>query len=43
LKALPERLEIVDSFPMSGDGQKVLKRELTEDVTSKLKVEGKIP
>jgi non-ribosomal peptide synthetase component E (peptide arylation enzyme) len=37
---LPERLEVVDSFPMSGDGQKVMKRELTEMVTSKLKVEG---
>jgi non-ribosomal peptide synthetase component E (peptide arylation enzyme) len=40
---LPERLEIVDGFPMSGDGQKVLKRELTEDVTRKLKAEGKMP
>jgi len=39
---LPERLEIVDSFPMSGDGQKVLKRALTEDITNKLKAEGKI-
>ena len=40
---LPERLEIVDSFPMSGDGQKIIKRELTEDVTRKLEAEGKIP
>ena len=37
---LPERLELVDSFPMSGDGQKIMKRELTEEVTRKLKAEG---
>ncbi|MCX6013026.1 MAG: class I adenylate-forming enzyme family protein [Chloroflexi bacterium] len=37
---LPERLELVDSFPTSGDGQKVMKRKLTEDVTAKLKKEG---
>ena len=37
---LPERLEIVTSFPYSGDGQKVMKRKLTEDVTAKLKKEG---
>jgi len=40
---LPERLEMVDSFPMSGDGQKVLKRELTERVTRNLKAQGAIP
>jgi len=39
---LPERLEVVDSFPMSGDGQKVMKRQLTEEVTKKLKDEGTI-
>ncbi|MFC1951297.1 AMP-binding protein [Chloroflexota bacterium] len=33
---LPERLEIVDSFPMSGDDQKIMKRELTEMVKAKL-------
>ncbi|MFC1906126.1 class I adenylate-forming enzyme family protein [Chloroflexota bacterium] len=36
---LPERLEIVDSFPMSGDGQKVLKRVLIEKITGQLKAE----
>ncbi|MFC1998072.1 AMP-binding protein [Chloroflexota bacterium] len=39
---LPERLEVVDNFPMSGDGQKVMKRQLTEEVTKKLKDEGVI-
>ena len=39
---LPERLEVVDNFPMSGDGQKVMKRQLTEEVTKKLKDEGAI-
>jgi len=39
---LPERLELVDSFPMSGDGQKVLKRELAESITTKLRSEGTI-
>jgi non-ribosomal peptide synthetase component E (peptide arylation enzyme) len=39
---LPERLELVDSFPMSGEGQKIIKRELTERVTKKLKAEGVI-
>ena len=39
---LPERLEIVDRFPMAGDGQKILKRELAEDITRKLKAEGEI-
>lgn len=38
---LPERLEVVDAFPIKGD-QKVLKRELVEVVTNKLKAEGKI-
>lgn len=38
---LPERLEIVDSFPIRGE-QKVSKRDLTEMVTKKLKEEGKI-
>ncbi|MCX6012465.1 MAG: class I adenylate-forming enzyme family protein [Chloroflexi bacterium] len=37
---LPERLEIVDNFPMSGDGQKVIKRELTDIVTRKLRSAG---
>ena len=39
---LPERLEVVDNFPMSVDGQKVMKRQLTEEVTIKLKAEGAI-
>ena len=39
---LPERLEIVDSFPYSGDGQKVMKRKLAEEVITKLKAEGVI-
>jgi len=39
---LPERLEVVDSFPMSGDGQKIMKRQLTEEVTKKLKDKGVI-
>ena len=38
---LPERLEIIDAFPMIGD-QKVLKSKLVEIVTSKLRAEGKI-
>jgi non-ribosomal peptide synthetase component E (peptide arylation enzyme) len=37
---LPERLELVDNFPMSGDGQKIIKGELTDRVTKKLKEEG---
>ena len=37
---LPERLEIVGSFPMGGDGQKILKRELSADIARKLKEEG---
>jgi non-ribosomal peptide synthetase component E (peptide arylation enzyme) len=39
---VPERLEIVDSFPMSGDGQKVLKRGLAAQLVTKLKAEGVI-
>ncbi len=39
---IPERLEIVDSFPMSGDGQKVIKKSLADDVAGKLKEEGLI-
>jgi non-ribosomal peptide synthetase component E (peptide arylation enzyme) len=38
---LPERLEIVDAFPMSSGG-KVMKHKLTELVTAKLVAEGKI-
>jgi len=37
---LPERLEIIDNFPMSGDGQKVLKKELVEQITRQLQLEG---
>ena len=39
---LPERLEIVETFPMAGDGQKVDKRTLAQNVARKLKNEGKI-
>jgi len=39
---LPERLEIVDKFPMAGDGQKINKRQLAEDMARKLKGEGKV-
>ena len=38
---IPERLEIVDEFPLASD-QKVLKRDLVKDVTEKLKAEGKL-
>jgi 2,3-dihydroxybenzoate-AMP ligase len=38
---LPERLEIVDEFPLSPFG-KVSKKELTERITQQLKEEGKI-
>lgn len=38
---LPERLEIVDKMPISGEG-KIYKRELVEKITDKLKAEGKI-
>jgi 2,3-dihydroxybenzoate-AMP ligase len=37
----PERLEIVDDFPLSPFG-KVSKKDLTEKIASKLKAEGKI-
>jgi non-ribosomal peptide synthetase component E (peptide arylation enzyme) len=36
---LPERLEIVDEFPLSPFG-KVSKKDLTERVTAKLRDEG---
>jgi acyl-CoA synthetase (AMP-forming)/AMP-acid ligase II len=39
---LPQRLEIIDRFPMSSGGQKILKRELVNIITLKLKAEGKI-
>lgn len=39
---LPERLELVDSIPMVGAGQKVDKKELKQDISEKLKAEGKI-
>lgn len=39
---IPERLEIVEKFPMTG-GDKVSKRELIIDLTNKLKKEGKLP
>ncbi|MGE5217847.1 MAG: (2,3-dihydroxybenzoyl)adenylate synthase [Chloroflexota bacterium] len=38
---LPERLEIVDEFPLSPFG-KVSKKDLTERITQRLKAEGKI-
>jgi 2,3-dihydroxybenzoate-AMP ligase len=38
---LPERVEIMDEFPMSAFG-KVSKKDLTERITQKLKQEGKI-
>jgi 2,3-dihydroxybenzoate-AMP ligase len=38
---LPERLEIVDDFPLSPFG-KVSKKDLTERITAHLKKEGKI-
>jgi len=37
---LPERLEIVDDFPLSPFG-KVSKKDLTERITQRLKSEGK--
>ncbi len=37
---LPERVEIMDGFPMSAFG-KVSKKDLTERITQKLKQEGK--
>ncbi|UCG65252.1 MAG: AMP-binding protein [Deltaproteobacteria bacterium] len=39
---LPERLEIVDSLPRVGDQQKVDKKILEQDITQRLKQEGKI-
>jgi 2,3-dihydroxybenzoate-AMP ligase len=38
---LPERVEILDEFPMSAFG-KVSKKDLTERIALKLKAEGKI-
>ena len=38
---LPERLELMDDFPLSAFG-KVSKKDLTEKITRKLKEEGKI-
>jgi 2,3-dihydroxybenzoate-AMP ligase len=38
---LPERLEIVDDFPLSPFG-KVSKKDLTERIAAKLKEEGKL-
>ncbi|MFH2013030.1 MAG: AMP-binding protein [Pseudomonadota bacterium] len=39
---IPERLEILSEFPTTADGQKIVKRELTERVTKKLEEEGKL-
>jgi non-ribosomal peptide synthetase component E (peptide arylation enzyme) len=39
---LPERLELIDKFPMSGDGQKIQKGELSKMIAEKLKAEGKV-
>lgn len=33
---LPERLEVVDKFPMAGDGQKVDKKKLQQDIIKKM-------
>lgn len=38
---LPERLEVVESFPLTGVG-KVSKKDLREDIAAKLRAEGKI-
>jgi non-ribosomal peptide synthetase component E (peptide arylation enzyme) len=38
---LPERLEVVDAFPLAG-GSKINKVELRKMVVDKLKAEGKI-
>jgi 2,3-dihydroxybenzoate-AMP ligase len=38
---LPERLEVVDSLPLSGMG-KVSKKDLRETIAAKLKAEGKL-
>ncbi|MDO8688707.1 MAG: (2,3-dihydroxybenzoyl)adenylate synthase, partial [Dehalococcoidia bacterium] len=37
---LPERLEVVEEFPLSNIG-KILKRDLAEDISRKLEAEGK--
>jgi non-ribosomal peptide synthetase component E (peptide arylation enzyme) len=37
---LPERLEIVDSFPMVADGQKIDKKTLAQDIAEKLARKG---
>ncbi|MBT3363639.1 MAG: AMP-binding protein [Chloroflexi bacterium] len=36
---MPERLELMDSFPMSGDGQKIMKRELAQYIAAILDAE----
>jgi non-ribosomal peptide synthetase component E (peptide arylation enzyme) len=38
---LPERLEVLDRFPMAGDGTKVVKKELAQDIARKLEAEPK--
>jgi non-ribosomal peptide synthetase component E (peptide arylation enzyme) len=37
---LPERLEIVDQFPVTGGIPRVMKKSLIEDITRKLSEEG---
>jgi non-ribosomal peptide synthetase component E (peptide arylation enzyme) len=39
---LPERLELLGSIPMVGADQKVDKKVLKQDITEKLKAEGRI-
>ncbi len=39
---LPERLEIIETMPMVGEGQKTDKKVLTQDIINKLKAEGAI-
>lgn len=39
---LPERLEVVDHFPMLAAGQKIDKRTLQKDLLEKLRSEGKV-
>jgi non-ribosomal peptide synthetase component E (peptide arylation enzyme) len=39
---LPERLELVEEFPLAAGGQKIDKRMLEEDIAHKLEQEGKI-
>lgn len=36
---IPERLEIVDKFPMVADGQKIEKKALAQDIAEKLRLE----